>query len=75
MTNFTQINKYHTIILFFLSIIFFTLNIKIHTDNITEICFFLIVTVGVSHGSLDHIKGNKLLELFNIKNKLLFYFG
>ena len=64
MTNFTQINKYHTIILFFLSIIFFTLNIKIHTDNITEICFFLIVTVGVSHGSLDHIKGNKLLFYF-----------
>jgi len=75
MTNFIQINKYHTIILFFLSIIFFTLNINIQADNITAICFFLIVTVGVSHGSLDHIKGNKLLELFNIKNKLLFYFG
>ena len=75
MTNFIQINKYHTIILFFLSIIFFTLNINIQADNITGTCFFLIVTVGVSHGSLDHIKGNKLLELFNIKNKLLFYFG
>ncbi len=35
----------------------------------------LLIIVGVSHGSLDHIKGNKLLELFNIKNKLLFYFG
>ena len=75
MTNFIQINKYHTIILFCLSIIFFTLNINIQADNIAGICFFLIITVGVSHGSLDHIKGNKLLELFNIKNKLLFYFG
>ena len=75
MTNFIQINKYHTIILFCLSIIFFTLNINIQADNITVICFFLIITVGVSHGSLDHIKGNKLLEVFNIENKSLFYFG
>mgnify|MGYP001346641531 FL=1 len=75
MTNFIQINKYHTIILFCLSIIFFTLNINIQADNLTVICFFLIITVGVSHGSLDHIKGNKLLEVFNIENKSLFYFG
>ena len=29
--------------------------------------------IGVSHGSLDHIKGKKLLELFNIKKTYLFY--
>ncbi len=29
--------------------------------------------VGVSHGSLDHIKGKKLLRLFNIKSTYIFY--
>jgi Brp/Blh family beta-carotene 15,15'-monooxygenase len=37
------------------------------------ICFFLIASVGVSHGSLDYIKGAKLLKIFKIKNKLSFY--
>ncbi|MDC6482170.1 Brp/Blh family beta-carotene 15,15'-dioxygenase, partial [Pelagibacteraceae bacterium] len=39
----------------------------------TIICFFLIATIGVSHGSLDHVKGIKLLKIFKIKNKLSFY--
>ena len=29
--------------------------------------------MGVSHGSLDHIKGKKLLELLNIQHTYLFY--
>ena len=33
----------------------------------------LILIIGVSHGSLDHIKGKKLLELFNIKSNYIFY--
>ena len=36
-------------------------------------CLFLILTIGVSHGSLDHIKGKKLLESFNIQYTYLFY--
>ena len=36
-------------------------------------CLFLILIIGVSHGSLDHIKGKKLLELFNIQKTYLFY--
>ena len=75
MINFLHLNKYQTIILFCLSIIFFILNIKLQLNNITVISFFLIVTIGVSHGSLDHIKGEKLLKIFKIKNKLIFYFG
>jgi Brp/Blh family beta-carotene 15,15'-monooxygenase len=37
------------------------------------LCLLLILIVGVSHGSLDHIKGKKLLELFNIKSNYIFY--
>jgi Brp/Blh family beta-carotene 15,15'-monooxygenase len=37
------------------------------------LCLLLILIIGVSHGSLDHIKGKKLLELFNIKSNYIFY--
>jgi Brp/Blh family beta-carotene 15,15'-monooxygenase len=74
MTNYNQINKYHTILLFLLSLSFLILKIDFQTKNITIVCFFLIATIGVSHGSLDNFKGAKLLKILNIKNKLLFYF-
>jgi Brp/Blh family beta-carotene 15,15'-monooxygenase len=73
MINYNQINKYHTILLFLLSLFFLILNIDIQLKSITIICFFLIATIGVSHGSLDHIKGTKLLKIFKIENKLSFY--
>jgi len=73
MTNYNHINKNHTILLFLLSLFFLILSIDIQVSSLTIICFFLIATVGVSHGSLDHIKGAKLLKIFKIKNKLLFY--
>ena len=75
MTNFMLLNKYQTVILFFLSTILLTFNINLKFDNLTIVCFFLIATIGVSHGSLDHIKGHKLLKIFKIENKLFFYLG
>jgi len=36
-------------------------------------CLFLILIIGVSHGSLDHVKGGKLLKIFKIENITLFY--
>jgi len=38
------------------------------------ICFFLIATIGVSHGALDNQKGKKLLKNMKIKNMGIFYF-
>jgi len=74
MIKYSQINKSHTILLFLLSLFFLVSNIDFQTKNITIVCFFLIATIGVSHGSLDNFKGVKLLKILNIKNKLLFYF-
>ena len=74
MTNYNQINKYHTILLFLLSLSFLILKIEFQSKNIMMACFFLIATIGISHGSLDNFKGAKLLKILNIKNKLLFYF-
>ena len=41
------------------------------TSNL--ICFFLIATIGVSHGSLDNYKGKKLLKFYSLKNSIIFY--
>ena len=37
------------------------------------VCLLLILIIGVSHGSLDHIKGRKLLKIFQINNIITFY--
>jgi len=74
MTNYNQINKNHTVLLFLLSLSFLILKIDFQFKNVTIVCFFLIATIGISHGSLDNFKGAKLLKILKIKNKLLFYF-
>ena len=37
------------------------------------LCLFLILTIGISHGALDHLKGYKLLEKYKITNNVIFY--
>ena len=72
--NIKKINLNHSFIFFFIINIFSVLIFKFNNINIsTVLCLFLILTIGVSHGSLDHIKGKKLLELFNIQHTYLFY--
>ena len=34
----------------------------------------LILTIGVSHGSLDHVKGKRLFNILNIEKISIFYF-
>ena len=61
------------------SIIFFNLCILLspiyHALSYTLIifCLFLILIVGISHGALDNIKGEKLLKLLGFNSILLFY--
>ena len=46
----------------------------IQTNSMTNIiCLFLILTIGISHGALDHLKGQKILKVLKIENSLLFY--
>ena len=69
-----KINLNHSFIFFFFVNIFCILLFKFNSLNISSIlCLLLILIVGVSHGSLDHIKGKKLLRLFNIKSTYIFY--
>ncbi len=69
-----KINLNHSFIFFFVINIICILSFKYSKLNISSLlCLFLILIIGVSHGSLDHIKGKKLLELFNIKSNYVFY--
>ena len=75
--NLYEINKEYSWVLFWL-VFFFVggggiLNINIEVPFLAIICFFLISTIGISHGALDNSKGNKLLKIYGIKQKYLFY--
>ena len=69
-----KINLNHSFIFFFGANIISILLFKYNNFNFSTIlCLLLILIIGVSHGSLDHIKGKKLLELFNLKSTYIFY--
>ena len=67
-----KISSYHSLIFFIASIVlsgfaFF------RDNNLIILCLFLILTLGIAHGSLDNIKGKKLLKIFGIKSVSVFY--
>ena len=69
-----KLNLYHSLIFFLLANII-SLIIDQNKDLIISpiICLLLILTIGISHGSLDHIKGKKLLNILNINKIYIFY--
>ena len=52
-----------------------TKNISSFTNEtiILFVCLFLILSIGISHGALDNYKANKLLTIYRVKNKLIFF--
>ena len=70
-----KINLNHSFIFFLFSNIFSLIFFKLNNLDISPlICLFLILIVGVSHGSLDHKKGERIFKILNIKNISIFYF-
>ena len=69
-----KINFNHSFI-FFLGCNFFSLiAFKFNTLTISPfICLLLILSIGISHGSLDNVKGRKLFQIFEIKKFYIFY--
>ena len=67
-----KINYYHSLIFFNLCI-FLSAFEFLRNNNLLILSLFFILTLGISHGSLDHIKGKKLLKLLNYKTILIFY--
>ena len=69
-----KINFNHSLIFFNLCIIISGIEF-LRNKNLTLICLFLILVIGISHGSLDNIKGKKILKYFKINSISVFYIG
>ena len=66
-TQIKKINLNHSFIFFLFCNIFSVIVFKFSNLNISNLfCLLLILTIGVSHGALDHLKGKKLLTILNI---------
>ena len=69
-----KINFNHSFIFFLFCNIISLIIFKIKNFTISPlICLLLILSIGVSHGSLDNLKGRKLFQIFEIKNFFIFY--
>ena len=68
-----DINFKHSIIFFNLCILIIPFYLMLNYEPII-LCLFTILIIGISHGSLDNIKGRRLLKLFGYKSGFLFYF-
>ena len=71
-----KINFNHSFIFFLICNIFSLIAFKINTFTISPfICLLLILSIGISHGSLDNFKGRKLFQILKIDNFSIFYFA
>ena len=69
-----KINLNHSFIFFLFCNIFSLIAFQINNFIISPlICLLLILSIGVSHGSLDNLKGRKLFKILGIKNFFIFY--
>ncbi len=67
-----RLNFYHSLIFFNLCILLCGIK-YLREGSFLLISLFLILTIGISHGSLDHIKGKKLIKYFGYKSMGIFY--
>ena len=67
------LNFKHSIIFFNLCILISPFYLMLGYEPII-LCLFTILIIGTSHGSLDNIKGKKLLKSIGYKSSFLFYF-
>ena len=71
-----KINLNHSFIFFLFCNFFSIITFKITYFIISPlICLFLILSIGVSHGALDNLKGRKLFQILGISNFFIFYFS
>ena len=69
-----KINLKHSFIFFLLCNIFSIIAFKFSNFTVSPlICLLLILIIGVSHGSLDNLKGRKLFQIFQINHIIIFY--
>ena len=70
-----KINIFHSIIFFVISVSFSIILNRFEDIKVSSVvCLLLILSIGISHGSLDHVKGGRLLSFYNLKGISKFYF-
>ena len=69
-----KLNFYHSLFFFNICIILSALEFLKNKDYLI-LCFFLILSIGISHGALDNLKGKKLLKILKFKSIFVFYIG
>ena len=69
-----KINYYHSLIFFNLCILLSAFE-YLRSNSLLIVSLFLILTIGISHGSLDHERGGKLIKILGFKSLSIFYFG
>ena len=70
-----QHNFYFTILTIVLSMLALMVKDKFFLSQtiILFVCLFLILSIGISHGAMDNYKARKLLSIYKIKNKTIFF--
>ena len=69
-----KINLNHSFIFFLFCNIFSLVTFVINDFTISPlICLLLILSIGISHGSLDNLKGKKLFQIYGVNNPNIFY--
>ena len=70
-----QHNFYFTILTIVLSMLALMVKDKFFLSQtiILFVCLFLILSIGISHGAMDNYKARKLLSIYKIKNKAIFF--
>ena len=69
-----KVNYYHSLIFFNLCV-FISAFEYLRNNSLLIVSLLLILSIGISHGSLDHIKGKKLLKILGFKSSAIFYIG
>ena len=67
-----KISFYHSLIFFNLCI-FLSAFEYLRDNRLLILSLFLILSLGISHGALDHLKGQKLIKLLKYKSIISFY--
>ena len=67
-----KISFYHSLIFFNLCI-FLSAFEYLRDNRLLILSIFLILSLGISHGALDHLKGQKLIKLLKYKSIISFY--
>ena len=67
-----KINYYHSLIFFNICILLSAFEF-LRDNNHLIISLLLILSIGISHGALDHVKGKKLLRILNYRSTIIFY--